>query len=61
MSFGEGNLHERVEALESLANDMREMFRIGHRSGEGLDKEWCRELDAKYSEEMRRICAGKGE
>lgn len=48
-------LCEENDRLRELVQDMCECFRIGARSGEGIDRQWCRELFDSYVDIMRKL------
>lgn len=41
--------------LRELVKDMHECFRIGARSGEGISRQWCRELHDTYRDRMQEL------
>lgn len=45
-----------LEALLALADGMLDAFRVGARSGEGIDAKWCRELHDDYARRIREAC-----
>ena len=44
------------DALLALADGMLDAFRVGARSGEGIDAKWCRELHDDYARRIREAC-----
>ena len=45
-----------TDALLKLNEGMLDAFRVGARSGEGIDHAWCRELYDDYARRIREAC-----
>ena len=43
----------QTKELLKLADEMLDAFRVGARSGEGIDAKWCRELHDDYDRRIR--------
>lgn len=48
-------LERENDRLRETAQDMLKCFEIGANSGEGIDRQWCRELFDSYSVKLREL------
>ena len=46
---------ENDAELRELANSMVDCFQVGARTGEGIDRQWCRELFDSYSAKLGEL------
>ena len=53
--------HEEINRLRNLCEWLLEPYRLGAVTGEGVDREWCRETYDKATQRLRKLGSGAGE